>query len=612
MNCGKKAVLIVALAVGGFSPLYSFAQTTDNRAKPVTDNNPSETNLEETAEPVRRIQRLGDVVGENEWELELSVPQALGELPIVARLPDENQQQELTSLLTRLASNPQDQAALENLNALMNDILRQANAAIDANQLEQAANILAVVRAVTPKHPGIPTAQSRLEALSETQGQLGAARKAMQDGRIDQPENNSAWFFYRQVLDQYPGQLEAQQGLLEVQQDMLARSIAFAEGLDFDSAERLLEDATFVREEQDLVEQASREINKIKTRRAELLETQAVQAMDSGDFKGAEKALIKLVALGGQGDRVNQLRRRMEEARIYGGFRPGQVIRDHFMTVAIWAPEAVVILAGSYLMGSTIDEPGRTDNESPQHRVTIRRGFAIGKREVSVEEFRVFAAKSGYKTDAQRSGSSTVYDPYSGRLTEKDGVFWEMDFEGKPSKPNDPVVHVSWNDAQAYLSWLGRGTGKLYRLPSEAEFEYALRGGTNTRYWWGDHSPSSVVENITGDGDISRTRRRWTVGFTGYTDKYWGPSPVGSFQPNPFGLLDIGGNVGEWVRDCWHDTYIRAPSDGSAWINPGCEQHVIRGGFWAGAPDQTRSAFRLFSKPNHHDARLGFRVARDL
>jgi formylglycine-generating enzyme required for sulfatase activity len=205
-----------------------------------------------------------------------------------------------------------------------------------------------------------------------------------------------------------------------------------------------------------------------------------------------------------------------------------------------------------------------------------------------------------------------VYDHFSGRLTKQDGVDWQLNYEGKPAKPNDPVIHVSWNDAQAFAKWLANGTGKPYRLPTESEFEFALRGGRSTRFWWGDGSPGTVVENITGENDSSRSRRRWSVAFPGYADKFWGPAPVGSFSSNPYGLFDIGGNVGEWVRDCWHDTYIRAPLDGEAWINPGCEMNVIRGGYWAGSPDQTRSAYRLFAKPSHRDARTGFRVAKDL
>ena len=102
------------------------------------------------------------------------------------------------------------------------------------------------------------------------------------------------------------------------------------------------------------------------------------------------------------------------------------------------------------------------------------------------------------------------------------------------------------------------------------------------------------------------------MAFENYKDGHWGPAPVGSFDPNPYDLYDISGNVGEWVRDCWHDTYIRAPSDGQAWINPGCGYRVIRGGYWASSPKQTRSAFRLSANPDTSGGRVGIRIARDL
>lgn len=461
----------------------------------------------------------------------------------------------------------------------------------------------------------VPSAEDSAEDISpglEISRNLQSARTAMQEGRVDQPETDSAWFYFRNVLDLDPGNIEAQQGLLAVQQEMVSRALEYARELDFESADRILEDASYVREPQDLITQAHEEIARFRGRRAEELEIAAVTAMDAGDFNRAEKELIELIALGGADSTVNHLRRRLEEARVYGGFQPGQVIRDHFLNHGQWTPDTVVILAGSFMMGSTAFEEGRQDNEGPQHRVTFRRGFAIGKREISVQEFGVFVDKTGYKTDAERAGSSIVYDHYSGRLTKRDDITWEMNYEGTEARKDDPVVHVSWNDANAYVRWLARGTGKPYRLPSEAEFEYAVRGGKNSRYWWGDGSPQRVVENLTGEGDSSRSRRRWSTYFEGYTDNYWGPAPVASFKPSPFGIHDIGGNVGEWVRDCWHDTYIRAPADGTAWINPGCKLRVIRGGYWASSPDQTRAAFRLSARPDRRDARIGFRIARDL
>ncbi|MCB1571157.1 MAG: SUMF1/EgtB/PvdO family nonheme iron enzyme, partial [Xanthomonadales bacterium] len=121
-----------------------------------------------------------------------------------------------------------------------------------------------------------------------------------------------------------------------------------------------------------------------------------------------------------------------------------------------------------------------------------------------------------------------------------------------------------------------------------------------------------VLANVTGDGDRSPTKRSWGKAFDHYSDGYWGPAPVKNYPPNPFGLFDIDGNLSEWVDDCWHDNYTRAPRDSTAWINPGCARRVIRGGSWGSAPEQVRSAYRLAISADSRSARLGFRVAREL
>jgi len=190
-------------------------------------------------------------------------------------------------------------------------------------------------------------------------------------------------------------------------------------------------------------------------------------------------------------------------------------------------------------------------------------------------------------------------------------VNWRDNYLGETADDDLPVIHVSWNDATAYAEWLTEQTGRSYRLPTEAEFEYALRAGTQTTYWWG-RRPDEEPENVTGDGDEFLDQRRWTVAFDRWSDGYWGPAPAGSLVANPFGLFDMGGNVMEWVLDCWHDSYVRAPTDGSAWVNPGCNRRVIRGASWSSTPAMSRSAFRLSSRTDVADARVGFRVARDL
>jgi formylglycine-generating enzyme required for sulfatase activity len=470
--------------------------------------------------------------------------------------------------------------------------------------------------------PTVPGQQSASEPATEAEREdarrravhrlLIAAEKAMQAGRIDQPPGDSAWRYYREVLEVDPGNARALEGLSVVQQTLIDCAMSVARDFDFDSADRLLEDAAQVTQNPDRIEEAQAEIGKLRREHADALEVEAVRAMDAGQFDRAERMLIELIALGDAHNTVNQLRRRLEEARIYGGFRPGQTIRDHFINQGVWTPESVILLAGSFMMGSSAFEDGRRDNEGPRHRVSFRRGFAIGRTEVTVAQFRTFVDLSGYRTDAEKLGHSMVYDHSSGRLMRREGVNWEDDYEGRPAGDDYPVVHVSWNDAYAYVSWLARGTGKRYRLPSEAEFEYALRAGRTTVYWWGDSSPPRRIENLTGEDDVSRSGRRWDSFFEDYSDTFWGPGPVASFGASPFGLHDMGGNVGEWVMDCWHDTYLRAPTDGTAWVNPGCERRVVRGGYWASSPAQARSAYRLSADPGRSDARIGFRIARDL
>ena len=146
----------------------------------------------------------------------------------------------------------------------------------------------------------------------------------------------------------------------------------------------------------------------------------------------------------------------------------------------------------------------------------------------------------------------------------------------------------------------------------EAEFEYVLRAGSQTRYPWGDGAPSRVLANLTGAGDRSRSGRSWSDAFSDYRDGWWGPAPVKSFPANAWGVFDLEGNVSEWVEDCWHDSFIRAPDDGRAWVNPGCDKRVVRGASWGSAPDQARAAYRLSAAPDTRGPRVGIRVARDL
>lgn len=273
--------------------------------------------------------------------------------------------------------------------------------------------------------------------------------------------------------------------------------------------------------------------------------------------------------------------------------------------------DLVVIAAGTFQMGSPPNEAGRSDREGPQVDITFTTPFAIGATEVTVGQFRQFVAATGYVTDEEKRGSGELFDANAGRIVKREGINWRHDFAGDAAQDNHPAIRVSWNDAAAFLAWLSEETGQAYRLPSEAEFEYALRAGSTTRYWWGDHTPNRRVENLTGDREQFQ-KLRWPVAFRHYSDHHWGPAPVASFQANPFGLHDMGGNASEWVADCLTPSLSGQPKDGSARSSGDCSMRVFRGGAWGYAPPLSRSAYRNAAPVAHASTMLGFRVALDV
>jgi formylglycine-generating enzyme required for sulfatase activity len=232
-------------------------------------------------------------------------------------------------------------------------------------------------------------------------------------------------------------------------------------------------------------------------------------------------------------------------------------------------PLMVVIPAGEFMMGSPVGEEGRYDREGPQHKVTIPRSFAVGKYQVTFDERDACVA--------------------TGRCTHKPGdQGW--------GRGRRAVINVSWEDAQAFVSWLSKRTGKHYRLLSEAEWEYAARAGTTTRYPWGDE-PGSNRANFRDSGSP-------------WSDKQ--TAPVGSFEANAFGLHDMIGNVWEWVQDCFNRSYRSAPADGAAWESGDCGLRMLRGGSWLDSPTLARSAYRLKLEPGFRSSDVGIRVARTL
>ena len=265
-------------------------------------------------------------------------------------------------------------------------------------------------------------------------------------------------------------------------------------------------------------------------------------------------------------------------------------------------PEMVVLPEGFFLMGGAPADKRRWNVELPQHLVRMSKQFAIGRFEVTLGEFAAFVDATGY----QPAGRCNVFVLELDRWIGKSTTFRDPSY---PQSRSHPVTCVSWIDAKAYTAWLSEKTGKAYRLPSEAEWEYAARGGTTTPLSFGDYSHKRICDHAKF-ADAS-TRFAWRDKSCSSNFGH-GAAPVGQHQPNPWGLHDMHGNVWEWVEDCWHASYNGAPSDGAPWLegNGGdCAHRITRGGSWRNAVQDLRVTARL-RYPTIHAAQVrGFRVA---
>ena len=583
---------------------------------------PTEPPVEQTdAEPEaeegndRRVRRLGDFSNAEEWDPDFGAPLEMAapdvEVPDV-NLPNQARNQRLQDILVRLAIDSEDAAAQAELNTLLNSTLERASSNIQAGRLRLAEQQLNAVAALVPEQPGLAEARTELETTQQLTSLLGLAQEAQTAGRLVAPENNNAAAFFRQMLELDPENQVALTGLTTLEATLLGDAQVAAESLDFETAQARIAEARSLGLETGAIETTLEGMSEFRTQRANDLQASIDSDIAAGNYDAAEINVNELVALGGYAEQAEIYRGQIADGRLYAGMQPGEIIQDQLDDSGTLGPAMVVMPVGDFMMGSDSSEEGRSDYEGPVHRVDFARGFSMAQTEVTVSQFRDFISATGYRTDAERIGESRIYDEESGRLASEDRVTWEDDYKGENADDDQPVIHVSWNDAEAYAAWLAETTGQPYRLPSEAEFEYALRSGSSSTYWWGNGVPPDDTTNVTGTDDISESRRRWTAGFEDYEDGYWGPAPVASFAANPFGLYDMAGNVSEWTADCWHASYAQAPSDGTAWVNPGCNRRVVRGGSWSSAPNQVRSAFRVAASPDHRGSRIGFRVARTL
>lgn len=256
-----------------------------------------------------------------------------------------------------------------------------------------------------------------------------------------------------------------------------------------------------------------------------------------------------------------------------------------------YCPWLVVVPAGSYRMGSPSTEAERHDDEGPQHLVTIHERFAVGAYEVTLEEWDACVESGG-------CGGYAPNDYGAREIFRERGPF--------------PVVGVSWDDAQQFVGWLRSETGEPYRLLSEAEWEYVARAGSSDGRYWGESSSGQCRYANGADQSLERLDDENEYTSVSCDDGFPYFGPIGTFIPNGYGLYDVLGNVYEWVEDCYHESYVGAPNDGTASKTGDCSRRVTRGGSWSTGPGQMRSAARKGREAGGRWSNFGFRVARTL
>jgi Uncharacterized conserved protein len=482
----------------------------------------------------------------------------------------------------------------------------------DIDALRNAHRIAAVARTTAPRDAAVQAYLKQVDLADQLWELNRQAEADLRTGRLGE-SGGGALAKLRSALRLKPHQPRALQGLAAVESGLIQRAEEAAERGDFANAGRWMTFAAKVRPGSNTIADARARIAAVRSQRISQLHDEGMRALLQRDgIAAARGKLAQILRIAEPGDPVAaELRQRIDLATHYGLFRPGQAFTDA-LALGARGPRMVVVPHGGFRMGAGEGEGGGTDSERPAHYVRFDRGFAMSLTEVTVDQFREFVRASGYTPTATRRGYSMVYEERNGNFVRRNGADWQSAYDGSPAGDQLPVLHVSARDADAYVAWLAKQSGARYRLPSEAEFEYALRAGGSGRYPWGDNAPPAKIGNVTGTKDTSRGGRHWANAFEGHGDGYWGPAPVASFRTNAYGLHDLAGNVSEWVADCWHDGYRRAPDEGAAWLNPGCRTRVIRGGSWASSPAQTRSAWRAPVNVDTTNARIGFRVVREI
>ena len=471
-----------------------------------------------------------------------------------------------------LGLSPAHPEAMAGMERVIDSYMELFGASVEQEEFEQAESYLSRIADLHPDSPALVTGKK----------QLANARQARKERLAEQARQRQAEEAARQA------ELERQRTAQAIRTRWEAFEAALQAGDVGEAAAVLVQVRELNPEEPGLAAAEQRLAELAAHLTAQALNTQWASfeaALAAEDVEAAANALAGIRGLDPDAPGLTDGEQRLEEMR--------QALEAKLETLV---GEMVSIPGGMFRMGDMSGDG--YDDEKPVHSVTVP-SFRMGKYEVTVGQFRRFVEATGYRTDAERNADGNK------GCNVKGSGFWQSRWQWVPDHnwrnpgysidENHPVVCVSWNDAEAFVEWLAAQTGESFRLPTEAEWEYAARAGSTTKYSWGN-SIGSNRANCDGCGS------RWDDDRT---------APVGSFSANAWGLHDMHGNVWEWVQDCWNYSYAGAPTDGSAWTSGNCDERVIRGGSWWYGPSALRSAFRFGYSRSYRGNAIGFRLAQD-
>lgn len=284
--------------------------------------------------------------------------------------------------------------------------------------------------------------------------------------------------------------------------------------------------------------------------------------------------------------------------------QPGDVFTD-----CETCPELVVVPAGAFILGTMVENDEKREHpaESDLTLIRVRRRFAMGRYEITRAQFAEFATA----TEWRQGTACRTWDFERSRFTAGEDGDWRSPSFPKTPRDDHPAVCVDWFDARDYAEWLSEKTGQHYRLPSETEWEYAAKAGTDTlRHWGNDPFDGCDYANTFDRSGEDAYPLAWEA--APCRDGYADLAPVGSLQPNAFGLYDMIGNVWEWAEDCSSQSYVGRPKDERPWVWDDCARRIQRGGSWITAPARSRSSYHGDGRPADRAVFFGFRVVREI